>query len=75
MCFCSREYVSLGGCAKDAKTALGPQELLKQHAQGNDHQRQHGLEPVLPCHSQETLNGITCKTNHRPAMHIKMYYL
>ena len=62
-CFCSHEYASLDGCARDAKTTLGPQELLTQHVQGSGHRRRHVLEPTLPCHSQETHNGIIYKTD------------
>jgi hypothetical protein len=62
-CFCSHEYASLDGCARDAKTTLGPQELLIQHVQGSGHRRQHVLEPALPCHSQQTHNGIICKAD------------
>ena len=63
MCFCSHEYASLDGCARDAKITLGPQELLTQHVQGSGHRRRHVLEPALPYHREETHNGITCKTD------------
>ena len=62
MCFCSHEYASSDGCARDAKTTLGPQELLTQHVQGSGHRRQHVLEPA-PCDSQEKHKGIMCKAN------------
>lgn len=63
MCFCSHEYASSDGCARDAKTTLGPRELLTRHVQGSGHRRRHVLEPALPCDSQETHNWTICKTD------------
>ena len=62
MCFCAHEYASLDGCARDARTTLGPQGLLTQHVQGSGHRHRHVLGPAPPCNSKETHNGITCKT-------------